>query len=202
PLMPIGPARIAEPHRGFEFNMAVLGAGFSLVVLAVTGIAAITGWRAARAEGTALGTAEVRGADRPSRVASRVGRAGVAPSVIDGHQIPTVGIDPLRGSVFPTLIKGRPPATPDEIVLGAKTLRLLHATVGETLAVNTGAGAARQMRVVGEAVFPSMGHGSFNPTGLGEGAATVAALLQRPHTYSFILARHHGGIPTPAEMNG
>ena len=28
PLMPIGPARLAEPHRGFAVNVAILGLGF------------------------------------------------------------------------------------------------------------------------------------------------------------------------------
>ena len=33
PLMPIGPARLAEPHPGVEVNLAILGAGFAAIAL-------------------------------------------------------------------------------------------------------------------------------------------------------------------------
>ena len=34
PLMPIGPARSAEPSPGVEVNLAILGAGFVLIAAA------------------------------------------------------------------------------------------------------------------------------------------------------------------------
>ena len=33
PLMPIGPARLAEPHPGVEVNLAILAAGFAVIAL-------------------------------------------------------------------------------------------------------------------------------------------------------------------------
>ena len=50
------------------------------------------------------------------------------------------------------------------------------------------------MRVVGRAVFPKLGAGSFTPTNLGEGAATRAAVFADPSAgrdgkYSFMLFR-------------
>ena len=76
PLMPIGPARLAESAPGIEVNLAVLGAGLAgiaLLPLAVLGPAA---WRAAgRARGP-LGVAEPAAPARPSRLGSALGRAG------------------------------------------------------------------------------------------------------------------------------
>jgi ABC-type lipoprotein release transport system permease subunit len=299
PLMPIGPARIAETHRGFEVNLAVLGVGFAVIVALVAAIAAGAGWRAARAEGKSLGTVEVGGADRPSRIADNASRAGLTPSVvsgvrfalepgrgrtavpvrtamigivvavaaimasftfgsnlsrlvstpsqygrmwnvdldtgfgiiprakidrafggdpdvtayaggtygavvIDGHQVPAVGIDPLRGDIFPTIIRGRQPSNDREIALGGKTLQLVDASIGDTVTVRNNSGVERRMRIVGEAVFPEMGRGSFNPTGLGEGAATTTGAIPSdfggPGHYSFVLARLRDGL-TPGALH-
>jgi ABC-type lipoprotein release transport system permease subunit len=293
PLMPIGPARIAEPNRGFEVNLAILGVGFAVIVVFVVAIAAAAGWRAARAGASALGTVEVQRADRPSRIADNASRAGMAPSlvsgvrfalepgrgrtavpvrtamvgivvaiaaitasftfgtnlsrlvstpaefgrtwnvdldtgfgpmprtkidavfrsdpavaayagglygafVIDGHQVPAIGLQPLEGSIFPTLVRGRPPRNDHEIVLGVKTLRIIGASVGDTVTVKGDVGE-RRMRIVGQAVLPSMGRGSFNPTGLGEGAAvTAAAIPFPPDLYNFVLARFRSDVDAAA----
>jgi hypothetical protein len=116
---------------------------------------------------------------------------------IKGLQIPAVGIDPLTGSIFPTLIEGRPPANPREIVLGTSTLRDIHADVGDTVNVRTQEGRTTRARIVGRAVFPFFGRGSFTPTGLGEGAVTTASMfppLEFPGgptglSYNFYLVR-------------
>jgi ABC-type lipoprotein release transport system permease subunit len=48
PLMPIGTARIAEPHPGLSVDWVVLGIGAVVVVLAVTLVAAVPTWRLSR----------------------------------------------------------------------------------------------------------------------------------------------------------
>ncbi|MGH2555554.1 MAG: FtsX-like permease family protein [Actinomycetota bacterium] len=95
---------------------------------------------------------------------------------INGVLIPAVGLDQLEGTVFPTLIEGRPPSNPREIVLGTSTLRSIDAAVGDQVKVES-QGRTTAMSIVGRAVFPSFGRGSFTPTGLGEGAATTAAMF-------------------------
>jgi putative ABC transport system permease protein len=95
---------------------------------------------------------------------------------INGVLIPAVGLDQLEGSVFPTLIEGRPPSNRREIVLGTSTLRSIHADVGDGVKVESH-GQTTSMTIVGRAVFPSFGRGSFTPTGLGEGAATTAEMF-------------------------
>jgi hypothetical protein len=98
---------------------------------------------------------------------------------IGGTRVPAVGIDPVHGDVYPTLIRGRNPTAPDEIVLGATTARDLESGVGRTVTVRLPSGASR-MHVVGEAVFPTFGQGSFTPTSLGDGAEVAASNFPVP----------------------
>jgi hypothetical protein len=82
--------------------------------------------------------------------------------------------EPVRGSITPTVIAGRAPAGPDEILLGGRTLEAADVRVGdqvEVRAVYVGwqplqePTAPRRLRVVGRGVLPLEG-------GLiGEGAA-------------------------------
>jgi ABC-type antimicrobial peptide transport system permease subunit len=125
--------------------------------------------------------------------------------------VPAIGIDPARGRDFLTLLAGRAPVTPGEIVLGAQTMRAVHARLGQTIRVTVDQVSSPpsygrvtwMMRVVGEAVFPAFTRGSFTPTDLGTGAAVPAAVLSErfPQTgctgrvtcYSFLLLRYPPG---------
>jgi ABC-type antimicrobial peptide transport system permease subunit len=126
--------------------------------------------------------------------------------------VPAIGIGPARGRDYLTLLAGRAPSAPDEIVLGAQTLRAVHRRVGQTVRVTVeqvvnppsyGHRAGRTMRIVGVAVFPSFSRGSFTATDLGSGAAVQAAVLSEssPQTgcvgrvtcYNFYLLRYRPG---------
>ena len=96
---------------------------------------------------------------------------------INGHLVPAIGLTPGRGPLIsPTLLAGRPPRTGREIVLGSSTLHDLGLHVGQEVPVTVN-GRQVQDRIVGQAVFPNFGQGSFTPTDLGEGAETTAAVL-------------------------
>lgn len=114
---------------------------------------------------------------------------------IEGTYVPAVGIDRIRGDVFPTIVRGAPPGEPDEIVLGATTLRRIDRAVGDRVRVVTEAGE-RDMTISGVAVFPRLGQGSFTPTALGEGAAVTTEVLpgggMRPGEYHYVLIRMDG----------
>jgi MacB-like periplasmic core domain len=277
PLMPIGPARLAEPAPGVEVNLAVLGAGLVAIAVLPLALLAPEAWRAAgRAQGP-LGVAEPAGLARPSRLGSALGRAGsVAGSVgvrmafepgrgrtavpvrsalagtivavaavmaalvfgtsllalvgtphqygqnwdqeldegfagvplatgekvlsaepgvseyaagnygqvtVDGKLVPAVGLNPIRGGGYLTLLAGRAPSAPGEIALGAQTLRAIHRQLGQTVQVTvdllttSSAPAPRAMRIVGVAVFPDFSRGTFAPTDLGTGAVVPASAL-------------------------
>ncbi len=111
---------------------------------------------------------------------------------IDGVTVPAVGIDSLRGSLFPTIVKGRRPVGPGEIGLGAETMRQLEARLGDWVTLRAGL-QSRRLKVVGEVVFPSFGEGSFTPTDLGEGAITTSRIMAQtpggPNGYNFVLLR-------------
>jgi hypothetical protein len=80
PLMPIGPARQAEPNPGMSADPLVLGTGFAVLALLPVLVLVPAAWRAARADGADLaGTgprAALASARRPSRLAAALGRAG------------------------------------------------------------------------------------------------------------------------------
>ena len=303
PLMPIGPARLAEPTPGVEVNLAVLGIGFAIIVVLPLAVLVPQAWRAAgRAQGP-LGVAEPVGPARPSRLGSALGLAGSVPGsigvrmafepgrgrtavpvrsalagtivavaavttavvfgtslialvgtphqygqnwnqefdlefgaipatlgamllshdpavtqyaagdygelTVGGKLVAAVGIDPIHGGEYLTLLSGRAPSAPDEIALGAQTLRAIHRQVGQTVqvAVNrtstSGPVTVQTMRIVGEAVFPSFGRGSFAPTDLGAGAIVSASVLSEPFApahcttretcYNFFLLRYRPG---------
>jgi ABC-type lipoprotein release transport system permease subunit len=79
PLMPIGPARFAEPSPGVEVNLAILGAGFLLIAVAPLVVVLPTALRAASRARGALGLAEPAAPARPSRLSPALGLAGPVP---------------------------------------------------------------------------------------------------------------------------
>ncbi len=300
PLMPIGPARLAEPDPGVQVNLAILGIGLVAVAALPVLVIAPGAWHAAQAgskrgagqpapaarsrlaaalagldgapaaaigarmavepgqgrsavpvrsalTGTAVavaavvaalvfgaslarlvGTPRLYGQDwglglslgfgsapgsGPSGAASFLSHVpGVAAYAggnsgqisIDGQQVAAVGIHPLHGNVFPTLLDGTPPASRSQITLGSRTLRRLGKQVGDFVSVQAAPGTRpARMRIVGEAIFPSFGVGGFTPTGLGDGAAIFAPLLP-PNAlgcprgvtcYDFFLIRFRPGAP-------
>jgi hypothetical protein len=76
PLMPIGPARLAEPSPGVEVDVAILGAGFACIALLPLLFLAPAAWRAAGRSSSPLGVAEPAEVTRPSRFGSALGLAG------------------------------------------------------------------------------------------------------------------------------
>jgi ABC-type lipoprotein release transport system permease subunit len=300
PLMPIGPARLAEPALGVQVDLVILGIGLVAVAALPVLVIAPVAWHAARAA-SRPGAGQPAPAARPRLAAALAGLGGVPAAAIgvrmafepgrgrsavpvrsalagmtvavaavaaalvfgaslvqlvdtprlygqdwtlglslgfgsgpasgpsgvgsflsgvpgvaayaggnsgeisvDGQQVAAIGIQPLHGSVFPTLLDGAPPASRSQIVLGARTLRRIGQHVGDLVSVQaTPGGRPAEMRISGEAIFPSFGDGSFTPTGLGDGAAVFAPLLPpdligcpRDATcYNFFLIRFRSGTP-------
>ena len=308
PLMPIGPARLAEPSPGVEVNLAILGAGFAAITVLPLAVLAPAAWRAAGRTRGPLGVAEPVGPARPSRLGSALGLAGSVPGsigvrmafqpgrgrtavpvrsalagtivavaavvaavvfgtslialvgtrhqygqnwnqelnlqfvgvsaasgakilsaepaiaglaggdygllTIDGQSVPAIGIDPLHGGGYLTLLAGRAPSAPDEIVLGAQTLRALHRRLGQTVHIavdpvgTPGPPTQHTMRIVGVGVFPSFGLYILSATDLGNGAEVPASVLSAPSPpthcttnevcYNFFLLRYRPGTSLTA----
>lgn len=296
PLMPIGIARLADPHPGVEVNVAILAAGFAVIAVAPLILVLPVAWRTAARVAGPLGVAEPAAPARVSRLASALGRAGsvtgsvgvrmafepgrgrtavpvrsallgttlavtavVAAMVfgssllhligtprlygqdwqqeldlgfgsvnratgarlvahqpglaayaagnyghlsVRGHVIAGVGIDPVRGGRFLTLLAGRAPRQPGEIAFGAQTLRDIRGHIGQTVPVSVN-GHRRPMRIVGTVVLPAFSQGSVVGTNLGSGAVVAASVLSVPDPvtrctgnrtcYNFFLARYRPG---------
>ena len=93
PLLPVGLARVAEPHPGFAVDATALGIGVLASVVLVTGAAAWASWRTAVAVATPEGT-RPSGRTRPSFVADSVARAAAPASVTAGVRL---ALEPGRG---------------------------------------------------------------------------------------------------------
>jgi hypothetical protein len=124
---------------------------------------------------------------------------------IGGHLIPAIGLAAGKGPLLsPTLLQGRPPRTGGEIVLGTSTLRQIGRHVGQQVTVTVN-GHPMRARIVGRAVFPNFGQGSFTPTDLGQGAQTTAAVLQSeqaPPGFEFVLLSFASGPRRAANIAG
>ena len=144
---------------------------------------------------------------------------------VDGTLVPAVGVDPAPGGAsltapgaaggYLTLLAGHAPAGPGQIVLGALTMRAVHARLGQDVRVavdfSTGVSSAqpmRTMRVVGEAVFPDFGLPGLSDTDLGSGAIIATSLLSTLQAntgctghvtcYDFFLLRYRPGTSASA----
>jgi ABC-type lipoprotein release transport system permease subunit len=104
---------------------------------------------------------------------------GTHSSVEIGQQmVPAIGLVPGRGTLLSaTLLSGRAPRNAGEIVLGTTVLRQAGLHVGQQVTVTLDGGGHRRLQIVGSAVFPFFGQGSFTPTDVGLGAEAAASLL-------------------------
>lgn len=294
PLMPIGPARLAEPDPGVSVDIAVLAVGVGTIVSLLLARVAWPAWRQATRHPEEHSPAEVP--DRHSRTAEWLARVGAPVTAVTGVRlaldsgqgrtaapvrsallgtalavaavaaavtfganllhlvntprlygqdwdvaldlqfstitpqrfdaltarvpgiagwtygfhgtlgigrtvVPAIGLAAGRGPLeSPTLQAGHPPQSVQQIVLGTSLLSRTGLHVGQSLPVT--AGGHRQLaRIVGSAVFPYFGEGSFTPTDLGEGAEGTASLLESQADpaangggYNFVLVKF---VPGP-----
>jgi ABC-type antimicrobial peptide transport system permease subunit len=107
---------------------------------------------------------------------------------IAGHDVPAIALARGRGPMsWPTLLDGRPPRRDREIVLGRTSLSRAGVDVGERgRFLPLGFRRPVSMRVVGEAVLPFFGRGSFSATGLGQGAIILDS-APNPEGFNFVL---------------
>ena len=117
-------------------------------------------------------------AHRPGLTALTLGVHGSV--AIRGSVVPAVGLAAKVGPLLaPEILEGRPPRTSNEMVLGTSTLRRLNLQVGDDAATTIN-GKRTSLHIVGRAVFPHFGQGSFAATDLGEGALLTADALSPP----------------------
>jgi hypothetical protein len=148
-------------------------------------------------------------AHRPGLTALTLGVHGNV--AIRGSVVPAVGLAANVGPLLaPEILEGRAPRTTDEMVLGTSTLRRLNLQVGDDVAATLN-GRRTSLHIVGRAVFPHFGQGSFAATDLGEGALLTADALSPPASsarqialMSFAAGINHGRnvIETERSLTG
>jgi FtsX-like permease family len=101
PLMPIGPARLAEPSPGVSVNGPVLAAGFAAIVVLLVARVALTAWRQASvrpagagAHADPAGLPVIAVTRRRSRFAERLAAAGAPLPAVTGVRL---ALDSGRG---------------------------------------------------------------------------------------------------------
>jgi hypothetical protein len=84
-------------------------------------------------------------------------------SYVDGDGLSAYGLAPLKGDLGFSLRSGRQPVSPGEVVLGPETASRLGVQLGEQIDVAPESNAAEpaSVIVVGTALFPDDGEGSF-----------------------------------------
>ena len=93
PLMPIGPARTAEPDPGLSVDVPVLDVGFAATVILLLARVAWPAWRLASAR-HAAGRDAAGAPGRRSQAAERLARAGAPVSAVTGLRL---AFDPGQG---------------------------------------------------------------------------------------------------------
>jgi ABC-type antimicrobial peptide transport system permease subunit len=86
--------------------------------------------------------------------------------LIDGTRVGVLAMDSERGSIAPSVIEGRAPSAPDEVMLATKTLDDVGADIGDIVTIRVGSRSS-QTRVVARGVMPDfttsvrLGRGAF-----------------------------------------
>jgi ABC-type lipoprotein release transport system permease subunit len=117
---------------------------------------------------------------------------------VQGSEIEVAGFGTDGGRVFPTVIEGREPSSPDEIAFGTRTLRQLGLRLGETVKVS--AGRSMTMRVVGRSALVNT-----DAVGVGSGAILTLDGLRRLESdpasgYGVFYVRYAPGVDPETAM--
>ena len=206
PLMPIGPARFAEPSPGIDVNLPILGAGFLIIVITPLLVLAPGAVRAAGRPPGALGLAEPAAPVRASRLAPALGRAGSVPGSLGvrmalepGHGRTAV---PVRSALAGTIVAVA--AVVGAVVFGASFLGLVGTPhlYGQNWAqldlqvgsVPASVGTRVLARITGLSQYAGGNYGQVSVTAPGRGSGTVvpAIGLDQLHGSGFLtlLAGH------------
>jgi hypothetical protein len=110
---------------------------------------------------------------------------------LEGTRVDVLGMDVLDGDALPTIVEGRPPARPSEIVLGVRTMRDLGLEVGDVVRPRLGAQSALT-HIVGQAVFHEFGDAGSLGTGALMTYEGLATLLPAPQQNIFLVGVRGG----------
>jgi hypothetical protein len=141
-----------------------------------------------------------------------VAALGVLPVRLGDAPIQSYWLDETKGSGYGTVLEGRSPAGPDEVLVGSSTLDRLDRDVGDTLTARGLEGSRRMtVQVVGRGVFPEFVHpavpdsdtGAYNEFALFTRSAMDAVVVDAGNEYfSYVLVRWMPGVEVAAAETG
>jgi hypothetical protein len=116
---------------------------------------------------------------------------------IDGRIVAALAYTTLRGApIGPEITAGRPPSGLREIALGSKTLHALGKRIGNTVQV-TGRTTTLEFRIVGRAVFPTLGQAQPLADGAAFTGAAYAPLFDQNIFVRYFVGRFAPGADRP-----
>jgi len=120
---------------------------------------------------------------------------------LDGIGTTLYALEARRGGRTFTVLEGRPPVAPDEVVLGPATARALSKGIGDAVAVDGGDG--HELRVVGKGLFTQTPHFSFDQ-GAWMSVAGFEAVASAGDGVrdEGLLVRFAPGVPTEVGIGG
>jgi hypothetical protein len=101
---------------------------------------------------------------------------GFSQVLIDGHEVPVMGLQRELGSVEPPTTSGHSIAGPGQVELGTATLHQIGKRVGDKVRVGTGT-TARELTITGTVTLPSFGLILADHVSLGRGAMLLDGTL-------------------------
>ncbi len=125
-----------------------------------------------------LSLSDAQRALRDHSLAAGVTVATIGDVKLDDRVVSSYGFQALRGHALPVATDGRLPIRTDEIAVGARTLRQLHHSVGDTVSATADDGSHVRLHIVGETLLPSLN--SNDPSlGADDGVAFTRQGLDR-----------------------
>ncbi len=94
------------------------------------------------------------------------------------HVVPSYGLTIRYGHAAPVATVGRLPSRPDELAVGARTLRQLGKSVGDTVTATATDGTRHRLRIIGQTRLPSLDVNS-PAVGADDGGLLTTAGLDR-----------------------
>jgi hypothetical protein len=184
-------ARVSATSTAFGLALAVAGLLAALTVQTSVGATVASperwgwNWDSAVELDDAVPVAEI--VERADVQAAALGT--IAKIELDGRQAGGFALEPVRGDLRFTIVRGRLPVSGDEVALGAETLSELGVDVGDTVTDASGG----ELAVVGTVVIPP----NFDSADTDRGAVLTPAGLDAALVgdgYDALLLRYEPGV--------
>jgi ABC-type lipoprotein release transport system permease subunit len=131
---------------------------------------------------------------------AEIGTIRVADTEFEGVSAPIYAQTSIKGNRAFTLLDGRRPAQPDELVIGPATAKALHRGVGDTVRAPDG----QEIRIVGTGLLPQTPHFSFDQGAWLslDGFEAIAPPAGDPAREETVVVRFAPGISPDAGVRG